>query len=646
MPIRPLPRTPWAWGAVLFALLAARPAAAQVAKGGAKAAPPPGPRPVALLVPLEDYNKAPLKYPVESATRLAARLSENGYAVTLLADSKANADRATRRLKEEKAEGVTVEVVSSKAEEVDKQVWQWFSGKLGEYKTPAPLGLLVLSGHGEMRKGEQYLLTKADAPGQGGVDVGAIQARAAEKRLPLVMLVDACTTDPTAGGPPQPGAKGWGTGFDFGKGSLEKGGRHAVTTVYARQPGKVAPDEKDLVGCFADVLEIDPDTQRFKAHQFAFDEHAFLADRANPNELTLKGWVHAATTRYQWRHDCEPHALQRGQVDLLTTVVATRPAGKGAKAALPGPAAVSVLGEWRVTNTTFQEEWRGGWVRFTRGPNDSAEYGYFVGDLPVEVDTDGKTLVLEVYSEGVTQFQVHAKNQADKSAVYFTVAAPTTVYTVTDRTPTTLLIPLKKGTGGQKLTSIGVATAKDEYDRQWPKGASLTVTGVRVVDTAGLPEALRNKGGTHLPAPPNLLARWWHNDAPPDKLPHLAAAGGWADKAKTVPYLELSRPSGGDKAGWRGGRVEPPVLVPGGAEVAVEVSVNPAEKGLGRAAEVVLYAGEKVVARLPLAPAEVKKTKTVTATVAATTSVDYMTVTTDGSGLRLGRVGVQPTPAK
>ena len=59
---------------------------------------------------------------------------------------------------------------------VEKLVMQWCHTTMTS-KAPVPLGVLVFSGHGEMRDGKQFVRTRSDLSNEGGVDLRTIQAQ-------------------------------------------------------------------------------------------------------------------------------------------------------------------------------------------------------------------------------------------------------------------------------------------------------------------------------------------------------------------------------------------------------------------------------------------------------------------------------------
>ncbi len=304
-------------------------------------------KPAAFFGVLKDYPRE-LTYPVESGIALANGLHDCGYRVTLTT-GKDCIQNATAKLNA----SIDASQESSSVAELGVQIDNWLKSVF-EGPTRAPFGLLVLSGHGEVRNGEQFFMTPTDRAGEGGLSIRGLQTAIGSRRLPVVLIIDCCRSMENANPSPvlspnenEPkGHERTDVSTGMNKSSVEamvkrsRGNRFQINrrkgdvddkhakwsplTVYATAPLRPAADTQfDLLGTLALGLKDPEGPAAFEARLHSTIPLEHLGRRFRDQDLSLCIWFNYAMVRIGTMSESEQVVhVERGYIDQSMVIAA------------------------------------------------------------------------------------------------------------------------------------------------------------------------------------------------------------------------------------------------------------------------------------------------------------------------------------
>lgn len=596
---------------------------------------------------LGDMKLADLKRTWPSAEKLATECLKYGYRVTVATDGD------TAETVRKKVPGATVAVMTD-GESLKNEIAAWRERSFD--KGQAAFGLLVFTGHGEVREKDdgmvQYFLTPKSRSGNGGLDVRDLQRKLGKARLPVALVLDVCRTKASVrfaeliAGPLNldrlPSLR---TRFT----PIADGPEVYPLTLWSVRDGQAAEDrEFDLVAALAEGLGVN-DQGRFVARSGRFPRldpfpGATVADN---NTLSLSAWLLYASTAVRAapgeRHETElDHRY--GPLDE-NAVVAVLRNGRPAAVTTATPSD-DLLALWDVASGTggaFARTTVPAGTRITRPAGPIAK-PWAYGQLARELAYDQRTVVAELVADAPAgspplTIQLHAgfKPKVGDDVFLNRGNSQATRIKIPLHRPTIVAVPLDRQGRDQKLNQLSVAVAEGTLDKDWPAEGTLTVTRLKLVsdEQAGHLKAraevpVRLKGL-------NLLSRWW----PLDEVMRTSESSATVKYAITNSrgHLTLAGPGGvGPAEVGRGGPISPPVYVrPTGYALRVQlVSATDGQPTEAVGLTVRCFAGDKLVASGEVSYDPKGKSAGGVVEFTQTGWVDYLTLVTTSSKVHVG----------
>lgn len=630
-------------------------------------------QPVAFIVAFEKYapNNKDLVYPLDSAVELAKELSACGYSVTLVTGKsempEANAMRVAQDSPTDVAAATKLKNAgpviqeANTAEDVKRHLDAWMAASF-HGATRAPFGLVVVSGHGELREEKQYFLTPADRNGEGGVSIRGLQEMIGMLKVPIVLIVDSCRTETTAKkkdlnkeavaeNAAKPEAEfprtfsmytvgelvkdGRGNRLVMGNPKGDVGDKHAKwgpLTVCATGPMRPANDMRDDFLRSLALGLVDPDGAKgpaaFEARLNSTIPPEDLGRRVRDQDLSFWVWFRYAKDRIgNFTEDTQVIQIEPGFIDQ-TMVIAAR---DGVYEQLPP---INLMTSWEgFANSDFEIDAHSSRSVVIRRPPGAGTNNLLANSFldPVEV-VNGMALMIEVVArtdrrlneQGLQCLIVPGDNLLPPELSRFTTKQNQYSGLIQWNRPTTFIIrldnvPQKGGTLRSMAISVDPQSiAQDSQKRgTWPEGASLTVTRMVLIGSNNNP--IKPSINISSISSYDLMTRWWFSDVlrqkkePKvtavvdlgfEKKKSIAKAGlEQGTKHSRVFKLNVEQSEIGRAAG-KGGPIYPEILLDGAPyrlEVVVK-SFKPAAAGAKSAATfVLLEAKGKTIATAKIA---------------------------------------------
>jgi hypothetical protein len=510
---------------VILAAWTATLAAGGMAKETPRAAQPNGP--VAILVATKAYARCkPLAHSVQSTAQLAQALVINGYRVTLVTDS-VSQDEARKVFDSTAPENI---VTADTAEATQEHLEKWLSTHFGDQKSRACFGFCGFSGHGETRTDgiakTAYYLTRDDASGNGGVNLGALKQKIGKSRLPVVLFVDTCRTSTSevpagAGGKsPRPLNTKEAAGLSHTDlinairtsplAEIDLESVEPVTTLWATQEGDEAPDDVDFFSLLAEGLERgESDRLVFRAREYRGANRQVNGRDASvlegDKDLSLYTWFAYAAISSELQHEFKYRCkLEEGYVSM-TMICASLDAKKVLE-----PPEINLVHHLRfpfVGGLVVNRDERG--LTYSRGMQAN-QGGVGTAFFAEPIEWQGKSLGVELTptqpnARPNEMFRCLIQPGNNHNGAFLSPewnVGRDFPYNQTSR----LLVPLQ-GSPEQTFASLALS-ADPSNPGAWPSGASANISRILVID---------NKSGQVLQQPVavkevDLVSRWWDED--------------------------------------------------------------------------------------------------------------------------------------